>query len=280
MDVRVAVLIAAIAAAQERPQQPPTFATRVEAVLVDVVVRDKSGQAVPGLSVSDFVVKEDGKERPILSFAAFDESAARPGSVAERGSLQRRPPQVATVVLVDDGHLSPIQAAAIRPALKSIVPRLGDRSGAMSIVAPLSKVSVAGAMPGAAADLVAAVDRINGYRFEDHSSFPVLDSEAFAVAGGAARALNRLASRFVSLNPTLTIEAAGALAQTRSAEVAYEARTRREAFYRLAAVALDWLAGFDGRRSVLIVSGGFVREMNDLSYGSILTRSMRVNAPL
>src|SRR5262245_45837330 len=132
--VALAMLLVAGLAAQQ-PPPPPTFSTRIEAVLVDVVVRDKSGQAVPGLTVSDFVVKEDGKERPILSFAAFDESSALPASAPEQRAARARPHQVSTVVLIDDGNLTQMQMAAIRPALRSILEKFDTRSGAMSLVA-------------------------------------------------------------------------------------------------------------------------------------------------
>lgn len=278
----LAMLLATTAFADQERPKPPTFATRADAVLVDVVVRDKTGRAVGGLSVSDFVIKEDGKDRPILSFTAFDSSTVSAVPVPVPESVARVSPsrQNATVVLVDDGHLSPTQVAAIRPAIKSILVKLGDHSRAMSVVAPLSKVSVAGVLPATAEDLASAVDRIHGHRFEDHSSFPVLDSEAVAAVGGDVRTVSRLTSRFIALNPSLTVETAGALVQSRAAEVAYDARMRREFFYGIATLALEWLARFDGRHSLVVVSGGFVREPNDPRYNEIVTRSLRVNAPL
>src|SRR5262249_25104609 len=57
---------------------PPAarFRTDVKLVLVDVVVRDKSGAIVKGLSADDFQVLEDGKPQQILSFA-FEEISSR-----------------------------------------------------------------------------------------------------------------------------------------------------------------------------------------------------------
>jgi VWFA-related protein len=262
--------------------QLPHFTSSTNAVLVDVVVRDRSGHAVAGLSASDFLVREDGKTRPIVSFAAIggavSESAAPP--LADASSVTRSLMPSSTVLLVDDVHLSPQQAMALRPALTALLAKLGEGSGALSIVAPLSKVSVAGALPAAAQELAAAVDRINGYRTDDHSSFPILDSEAFAAVGGDQRTLDRLAARFVALNPNLSSEAAAGLVRTRSTEVAHDARQRRELFYGIATLALDWLAARDGRHSLVVVSGGFAREANDVRFNELVTRSMRVNAPL
>jgi VWFA-related protein len=45
-----------------------TFKTSVSRVLVDIVVTDKDGNPVPGLTKSDFTVSEDGQPQQILSF--------------------------------------------------------------------------------------------------------------------------------------------------------------------------------------------------------------------
>ena len=105
--------------AQQRPT-PQTFTTGTELVLVDFVVSDKADRPVSGLSATDFVVKEDGKERPIVSFEAFGGGSTP--APAGRNKEPVSPPHTAllpnasTVVLVDDGQLSPQQAARLRPS--------------------------------------------------------------------------------------------------------------------------------------------------------------------
>lgn len=234
------------------------------------------------------MVKEDGRPRPIVSFEAFagDEPNApatrAPGVERERttSAPAARSVSAVTVLLVDDGHLSPQQATRLRPALKGLLERIGERSGTLSLVAPWSKVSLVGMLPGGGADLEAAVDRIVGRRFEDHSTFPVSDTEAFAAENGDAQTLARLTGRFVALNPELRPDQAALLAHTRATEVAYDARRRRAFTYGVALLALDWLAGQPGRHSLVLVSGGFAREPNDPTYNEVVTRSLRVNAPI
>lgn len=54
-------------------QQPaPVFRSGINLILVGVVVRDKSGAVVRGLTADDFDLLEDGVRRPILTFA-FEE---------------------------------------------------------------------------------------------------------------------------------------------------------------------------------------------------------------
>ena len=58
-------------AGQQQPPPPaaPSFRSSVNLVLVDVVVRDRKGAVVSGLSRDDFQLIEDGKTQQILTFA-------------------------------------------------------------------------------------------------------------------------------------------------------------------------------------------------------------------
>ena len=57
-------------ATPQAPQGPsPTFRSGVNVILVDVDVRDKSGQAVKGLKQSDFEILEDGRPQQVVTFA-------------------------------------------------------------------------------------------------------------------------------------------------------------------------------------------------------------------
>jgi VWFA-related protein len=148
------------------------------------------------------------------------------------------------------------------------------------MVAPWSKVSVAGLFPNDATAFNEGIDKIVGQRFEDRSSFPISDAEAIAAANGDPQTIARLANRYVALNPTLTFEAATALVHQRAVEVAQDVRQRRDVLYGIAGLALEWLAKQPGRHSLLVVSPGFPREPGDPRYQRVVTRSMQVNAPI
>ncbi|HEV8209561.1 MAG TPA: hypothetical protein VGP77_05545, partial [Vicinamibacterales bacterium] len=62
----VALMLVPAISLPAQEQKPPVFKAGTEVVLVDFVVSDKSERPVRGLSAQDFVVKEDGKERPIV----------------------------------------------------------------------------------------------------------------------------------------------------------------------------------------------------------------------
>jgi VWFA-related protein len=90
-------LVAAVvrAAPQEAADLPPLVEEiKVEVVNVDVVVTDRRGNPVTGLTRDDFVLYEDGKQRPITNFYAFDEGRARfeaGGAAPEQAAEETRP---------------------------------------------------------------------------------------------------------------------------------------------------------------------------------------------
>jgi len=72
------------------PQATPSFPTEVEVITVDAVVVDDKGRPVLGLTREEFRVLEDGKPQEIVSFEAYD----RGGTPIEEGPVV--PPPVAT----------------------------------------------------------------------------------------------------------------------------------------------------------------------------------------
>ena len=77
------VIVALFAAPSPRAQQRSVFRSGTELVLVNVVVRDKSGAVVRNLSRDDFTVTEDDKPQTITSFD-FEELDA-PSPPADKG---------------------------------------------------------------------------------------------------------------------------------------------------------------------------------------------------
>jgi VWFA-related protein len=141
-------------------------------------------------------------------------------------------------------------------------------------------VTIAGELPGAAAQLAAGADAIAGKRLDDHSSFPVLDAEAIAINRGDLQVLARVIARFVLLNPTLTADQADMLAHSRSTDVEFDARMRREILIAAALQSLNWLSDKPGRHSLIMVSGGYARDPLDSQQAALVTRSLQVNAPI
>lgn len=66
-------------AAPPAAQDVPTFAVGTEAVTLDVVVRDKKGNAIRDLKASEFQVFEDGVKQAVDQFQVFGRAEAPPG---------------------------------------------------------------------------------------------------------------------------------------------------------------------------------------------------------
>jgi VWFA-related protein len=64
----IAVILAATTPHAQTPSQPTVFRSGTELVTVNVVVRDKTGAVVRGLTRADFAVSEDDKPQTITSF--------------------------------------------------------------------------------------------------------------------------------------------------------------------------------------------------------------------
>ena len=72
-----------VAPAAQTPQQPATvFRSGTELVLVNVVVRDKNGAVVRGLTRDDFSISEDDKPQTVTSFDFEELDKADAGAVA------------------------------------------------------------------------------------------------------------------------------------------------------------------------------------------------------
>ena len=88
----VTLTFAVVPRAQTTAQRP-VFRSGTELVLVNVVVRDKSGALVRGLTQDDFSISEDGKPQSITSFdfEELDRRAAAPPQTADPAALLLAP---------------------------------------------------------------------------------------------------------------------------------------------------------------------------------------------
>ena len=71
-----------VAQPQSSSSGRPTFTARAELVTVPVIVTDKWGTHIHNLKKEDFVLLEDGKQQPVVSFEEFQESTSPPRHVS------------------------------------------------------------------------------------------------------------------------------------------------------------------------------------------------------
>jgi VWFA-related protein len=120
--------------------QTPTFRVRTDVVQLDVLVLDRQGQPVRGLTAGDFTVLEDGRPQPIVAFAVVDVPTWTPGTAAwmrEVGpdvSSNRIDARRAVVIVMDDFTRVPA-ADPLIPLARSIAAAAIDGLGPADLAA-------------------------------------------------------------------------------------------------------------------------------------------------
>ena len=102
-----------LAIPEARPQTDPTFESKLDVVLVPVVIRDRSGRTVGNLKKEDFQVFDEGKLQTLTGFtmqtrAGESQNSAvsnQPAGTSSSGASSRVPRRF-VVFLFDDLHLS------------------------------------------------------------------------------------------------------------------------------------------------------------------------------
>jgi VWFA-related protein len=146
----------------------PTFRTGINLVDVDVVVSDKDGRPVRGLTRDDFEVLEDGKRVTVEAFTAVDLPAAPPGqalAAADRSGVSIASNDQAEegrllLIVMDDYHVSfdAGRAAASRAIARRLVERMGPSDQAAVIVSSGRKNAQA-EFTSDKSRLIAAIDK-------------------------------------------------------------------------------------------------------------------------
>src|SRR6202050_90161 len=103
-DKAIAVLLTLVLLCTALPsQQESGYVLHVESdlVLVNVTVRDKSGNFVPGLKPENFTILEDNKPQKIVSFDVENVDAVPAADVAQVKALSDAPTGATTPATAD-----------------------------------------------------------------------------------------------------------------------------------------------------------------------------------
>ena len=178
-DVRtlVALLLAAAVTApapvvhghQQPGQRPPVFRTATELVEIDVVVVDKAGQRVHGLTKDDFILKDRKKPQAIETFTEVQREIER------TSELPRLPPETRVdvasntsakagrlvVMVLDDLHVWRGRTDTVKDIARKVVNDLGPES-AMALIQTGGEHGVE--VTDDRSRLLTAIDRFHGRR--------------------------------------------------------------------------------------------------------------------
>ena len=289
-----------VARAQAPPsasQAPPTFRAGVELITVDAVVLDKDERPVPGLQREDFVVKEDGRPREIVSFEAFVAGAAEP----DEPEAPEAPEAVASnapgargtgrafAIVIDDVSLAPDQADAARAGAVTFVERFAREGDLVTVATSSGSAWWSARMPEGREDLLAVLARVRGWHVEVAVPERMSEYEAFWIShhedspsatalrpGAGVNLPDRASSTSVDLVPPGSIKervkqrweqanlcqpiSCDGEVRARATEIDRARGTRVSVSLACVRRALESLAMVRGRKSLLLFSAGFVQD--------------------
>jgi VWFA-related protein len=281
----------------------------VDLVTVDVVVTDKKGDPISGLVAGDFTVEEEGERQEVSSFEAVELPAAPAEGAAPRprvstNMLPRQRASRTFLILFDDLHLSPEDAPQAKGAVAAFL-KDGVREGDyVSLLASSGEAWWNTRMEAGRADLVAILRRLEGRRMPDGRLDRLSDWEAMRIAQYNDTLVGeRVYRRYQMLR--LTEDAAfpaSRVEQTRQNRAedtelygrginemmvgsrALEAyRVVRDRGTRALATlerALESLSSAKGRKTLILVSDGFILDTSLDGFKGVIQAARRSNVTI
>ncbi len=274
--------------------ETPTFAAGVEQVTVDTVVVDKKGKPVKSLTQANFSVFEDGKPQEIVSFESVelpDAPAAKPAAKPIISSNQRREDRTGrTFILVfDDIQMTRFQGiqakAAVAEFLKAGV-REGDR---VSLVATGGGAWWSTRMEAGKEELIRLLKRLDGRLQPEFGPERMSDYEAMRIqVYSDTEVMGRVSRRFESLgaSPSQQNQRSASnslgdpLVRSRASEMYFKSVTRNRITLEVMRRVLDSLQTTKGRKSMILVSQGFIYDPNLSEFKEVVQASRRGNTAI
>jgi VWFA-related protein len=305
----VLVLAAAVVSAQESPR----FRSGVDLVSVDVVVLDKGGTPVTGLTRADFTVTEDGRRQDVSDFEAV--SVAAPAIDAD--SVSAPPPLVpvstnvsrsfvrsagrAFAVVFDDMNLTRSEADQARKAVKDFLETAVSPDDTVTLSTTSGVAWLNARMPQDRDRLLGVMSRVEGKFVPDSSAERMTDYEAMRIHQYGdtiveARVKRRYQSyRVAGLEPVRpqdqddmpkigeTPGDVGVIAsyiQSRAESVYAAAEARNRATLNLIARTVDSLRSARGRKSLILLSKGFIYDTEVRGFRDVSRAAREANVAI
>jgi VWFA-related protein len=275
--------------AGDEPPQVPAFPTQAEAITVDAVVLDRDGRPVKGLTKSDFTVLEDGQPQEIVGFEARDTHEAPAAATTDTlvGATNRRPKEErgrSLAFVLDDLGIGISGMTTARKALTAWIETKADPRDEVTLVTTSGDLWWSDRVGRGREDLLVVLGRAQGRR-SGSSSEPMSEWEALEIDRGGDT--SRVVDRWIATGAChvdngpgresmLRFCAEGVVGLARKLRSAIPIHTGSvyEAIERVA----KGLAGGSARKSILLVSEGFVRDPEYGDDAAAIDAARRANA--
>jgi VWFA-related protein len=270
-----ATLALATLASRTASQTPPTFPAGVELVRIDVVVLER-GVPVTGLSAADFEITENGRRREIVSFEPIVvRSPSRPTAVESVTPARVSEPIVRApeenryfLIFFDDVHLSALAAERTRAQLVRFLERETREGDWVTVVSPLAGVKWTARTAFEHRQLLAVIQGLKGLLVRDPFKDKTSDFEAMRTVEYGGRDYKP------PPGPNSTFRASAEL-------IAYEryALAQRRIRQSLGGLvdAIQSIAGFRGRKSLIFYSEGFIKSPSMPDFDQVIELARRAH---
>ena len=275
------------------------FPAQVEQVTVDVVVTDKKGNPIAGLTQADLQVTEDGVPQTVVSFDAVQVPALPSAKPAPRPKVSSNQIKEAKhgrtfVVVFDDIHLTPFMARRAKGAVADFLAK-GTREGdRVTLVASGGGAWWSTRMEAGRDELIALVKRLDGRFIPDTSPERMSDFEAMRIyvmrdpqvtarvqrrfeTYGVASSLSRQQNQ-TSRPDASTVE--DPFVSGRATDVYFQATSRNRITLEVLERSLNALVGIKGRKSLILVSEGFIYDPELDEFKRVIEASRRANTAI
>jgi VWFA-related protein len=299
--------------AQSKPRADQ-FRSGIEVVTVDAVVLERDGRAVSGLSRDDFTLLEDGVAQRITAFEAVEVTARAPALVGVNAFDELRRDKFANpistnvgnqgrtgrafVLVFDDAQLTRQEGRAARAALERFLDAGTSPGDLVTLVSTARGTIWHARMDAGRGDLIAALERLEGQFEPDTTREAMSDYEAMRIhvhndLDAALQVRRRFASHGVAGHERQS--PAGPPRQgspderntivdpwiaSRAAEVYSRAVARNRATLGSLERVLAALGASGGRKSVLLLSRGFIHDTETRALRTVVDAARRANAAI
>lgn len=287
-----------------RQDQSPAqrFRSESKLVIVDAVVVDQHGDPVRGLSAADFSVAEEGRPQTVQFFQAVAAKPEMPRT-ADRGyrystnvGAEARSER-SFVIFFDDVHLTQEQGERAKAAVARFLEQETEAGDLVSIVAPARGLRWHARLPDGRAALIKIVASLRGSRPPDVPQERISDYEAYRIHVLQDQQMaERVGRRFSNYHvfgrdqgnpqqdqgprPETKGGTAGLiepLVQVRAAEAYTRAAAQNRATLGALASSIESMAPIRGRKSVILVSPGFIQDQELSQFRQVEDAARRAN---
>ncbi|HEY0726500.1 MAG TPA: VWA domain-containing protein [Pyrinomonadaceae bacterium] len=253
-------------------QKSPDEVVRVytELVQTDVMVFDKQGRFVDGLTKENFELRIDGKPRPIQAFdkitAGSDEETQLAAARGATGVNPKRPAPLDRGRIVffylDDFHMDIAGVVAARKLITTFIEKQMGQNDQVAIASATGQIGFLQQLTNERMVLRKALERVNpgSYAVRDIERPPMTEYQAMLIERGDRSVFDWFVAETLRQNPGLNRETAGQMVRGRATAIQSQAE-------RISTNTLTGLQSLvhsarnlPGRKLVFFLSGGFLIE--------------------